>query len=562
MRFFFNKIIILILISITSVTLLAQEKIKLKIIENDDVIVFDEFVDSLSQLRYLQDFYLKLISRGYIETHFDTLEDNSLSLVLKLNKGAQYNWDQMTLGENLQSQNFPFLDSGEFFNSVKLIDGIEKQINFYENNGYPFARVYFDSLSISRQEISGKLVSDLGDYVVIDSVIIKGGAKTSKQFVLRQIGIAKGQVYNESQIKKIDSKLQNIPFIEVIRSSEVFFTKGKATLALYIKDKSASRFDGILGINPDEITGKLTIVGDVKVNLLNAFKRGERVLLNFESIKENTQNYAFEIDYPFLFGTRVGLITSINYFRQDTTFANLNLKGGFSFFLENQQRVYVFANVIQSNSLLAQTTTTNQFQSLQTIYLGFIYEINTLDYRLNPRKGWAASAELNSGNKTIGSPTGNNNEEEDLTSFQIKSDVSVSYFIPVFKKSTVKLGVQSGNIFGESIYDNELYQIGGLNTVRGFNQQSFLVSNYAIVTSEFRYLFDRNSAVFGFFDASFYEKKSVDEFVTDTPFGFGAGVNFQTGAGIFTLTYGLGKQQGNPILIKNGKVHFGFVSLF
>ncbi|MDG1176021.1 MAG: hypothetical protein P8N07_09530 [Flavobacteriales bacterium] len=560
MRFHFHKFFVFLLLITASKALLGQEK--LEVYENNKLIISESFKDSVSQSIYLQNVNLKYISKGYIEFKLDTLENRDDFLKLFLYKGPQYNWDKLSLGKNLQSENFSFSESGKVFNSNSLIDGIDKQLRFYEDNGYPFARVYFDSLRITKERISGKLMSNLGDYFSIDSIVIKGGSKTSKQFILRHIGINKGQTYNESLIRKIDSKLQNIPFIEIIRGSEVFFTKGEATLVLYVKDKSASRFDGILGINPDENTGKITVVGDVKVNLLNAFKRGEKVLLNFESIKANTQNYAFEVDYPFLFGSRVGLITSINYFRQDTTFANLNLKGGFSFFLENQQRISVFANVIQSNSLLSQSSNSNEFQSLQTIYLGVIYELTNLDYRLNPRKGWSAQIELNSGNKTIGSSTGSNDDETNMSSFQIKSDVKASYFIPLFKKSTIKFGVQSGNIFGETIYDNELYQIGGLNTLRGFNQQSFLVSNYAIVTSEFRYLFDRNSAVFGFVDASFYEKKSIDEFVTDTPFGFGAGVNFQTGAGIFTLTYGLGKQLGNPILIKNGKVHFGFVSLF
>jgi outer membrane protein assembly factor BamA len=560
MRFHFHKFFVFLLLITASKALLGQEK--LEVYENNKLIISESFKDSVSQSIYLQNVNLKYISKGYIEFKLDTLENRDDFLKLFLYEGPQYNWDKLSLGKNLQSENFSFSESGKVFNSNSLIDGIDKQLRFYEDNGYPFARVYFDSLRITKERISGKLMSNLGDYFSIDSIVIKGGSKTSKQFILRHIGINKGQTYNESLIRKIDSKLQNIPFIEIIRGSEVFFTKGKATLVLYVKDKSASRFDGILGINPDENTGKITVVGDVKVNLLNAFKRGEKVLLNFESIKANTQNYAFEVDYPFLFGSRVGLITSINYFRQDTTFANLNLKGGFSFFLENQQRISVFANVIQSNSLLSQSSNSNEFQSLQTIYLGVIYELTNLDYRLNPRKGWSAQIELNSGNKTIGSSTGSNDDETNMSSFQIKSDVKASYFIPLFKKSTIKFGVQSGNIFGETIYDNELYQIGGLNTLRGFNQQSFLVSNYAIVTSEFRYLFDRNSAVFGFVDASFYEKKSIDEFVTDTPFGFGAGVNFQTGAGIFTLTYGLGKQLGNPILIKNGKVHFGFVSLF
>ena len=46
------------------------------------------------------------------------------------------------------------------------------------------------------------------------------------------------------------------------------------------------------------------------------------------------------------------------------------------------------------------------------------------------------------------------------------------------------------------------------------------------------------------------------------PYGFGAGISFGTRAGVFSLSYALGSQRGNPILIRAAKIHFGFISLF
>jgi len=50
--------------------------------------------------------------------------------------------------------------------------------------------------------------------------------------------------------------------------------------------------------------------------------------------------------------------------------------------------------------------------------------------------------------------------------------------------------------------------------------------------------------------------------LTDTPIGFGAGTSFETKAGIFSLTYALGRQFNNPVELRGGKIHFGFTSLF
>jgi hypothetical protein len=78
---------------------------------------------------------------------------------------------------------------------------------------------------------------------------------------------------------------------------------------------------------------------------------------------------------------------------------------------------------------------------------------------------------------------------------------------------------------------------------------------------EYRYLVDQNSRVFAFFDQSWYENNAVKYF-NDKPFGFGFGFSFGTNLGIFSISYAQGKQFDNPILIKNGKVHFGYVAYF
>ena len=65
-----------------------------------------------------------------------------------------------------------------------------------------------------------------------------------------------------------------------------------------------------------------------------------------------------------------------------------------------------------------------------------------------------------------------------------------------------------------------------------------------------------------FFDWAYVEQRLKDSFNNDFPFGFGAGLNFETKAGIFGLSYALGKQNNNPIDFKSAKIHFGYVNIF
>jgi hemolysin activation/secretion protein len=105
-------------------------------------------------------------------------------------------------------------------------------------------------------------------------------------------------------------------------------------------------------------------------------------------------------------------------------------------------------------------------------------------------------------------------------------------------------------------------RIGGLRTIRGINEESIFATAWAVSTIEYRLLPEENSAVYLFVDMAWYEYDGSRGYIRDTPLSAGAGFNFETKAGIFTFNYALGKQFDNPVLLRNGKISFGFRSLF
>jgi hemolysin activation/secretion protein len=104
--------------------------------------------------------------------------------------------------------------------------------------------------------------------------------------------------------------------------------------------------------------------------------------------------------------------------------------------------------------------------------------------------------------------------------------------------------------------------MGGLNSLRGFDEESIYASTYAMGNVEWRFLLDKSSFLFGFVNQAFYELALVDKYIKDEPTGFGIGINFETKPGIFSLTYALGKQLNNAVSFRAAKVHFGIVSTF
>ena len=117
-------------------------------------------------------------------------------------------------------------------------------------------------------------------------------------------------------------------------------------------------------------------------------------------------------------------------------------------------------------------------------------------------------------------------------------------------------------LYSPDIFENELYRFGGLKSLRGFDELTLLASQYLIGKIELRYLLEQNSYLALFANGAYYENRSGGNFIHDTPFGFGAGMTFETKLGIFSFNYALGKQFDNPILFRSGKIHFGLVNYF
>jgi len=126
----------------------------------------------------------------------------------------------------------------------------------------------------------------------------------------------------------------------------------------------------------------------------------------------------------------------------------------------------------------------------------------------------------------------------------------------------MKTALQGGWLQTENPFKNELFQIGGYRLLRGFDEQSIYASKYITGTLEYRYLIGLNSFLFGFSDIGWAESNSFSEKEKHGYLGFGMGLTFETKAGLFNITYAVGKRDDLPLSFRQSKIHFGFVSLF
>ena len=265
----------------------------------------------------------------------------------------------------------------------------------------------------------------------------------------------------------------------------------------------------------------------------------------------------------------MGLDLNFKLFQRDTIFIDVTQNAGIQFLLSGNNFFKVFVNnrnlSLVSTSGLEFLPVLPDYADVKTLTYGIGIKHEKTDYRFNPRKGYKLISNIATGTKTIEkNPKIKETLYENikLKSTLYNADLQFDLYIPILKQSTINIGLKSAGMQAQNIFLNEAFRIGGNNTLRGFDEESIYATSYGIGNIEYRFLFEQNSYLFLFGNAAWYELNTKNEYVSDLPYGFGTGVSFQTKAGIFSISYALGKQFDNPLLLRAAKVHFGIVSVF
>jgi hypothetical protein len=207
---------------------------------------------------------------------------------------------------------------------------------------------------------------------------------------------------------------------------------------------------------------------------------------------------------------------------------------------------------------------------------GIGFKKSVYDYFLNPKKGYGIEFSAGVGtkqiiqNSTIKSLALIDNNGKSYSIYdsmkleyiQYKFSFNADWFIPIASRATFRTQLNGAHIEAQNIFFNELYRIGGIRTLKGFDEQSIFASSYLIINTELRYLLQQNSNFMLFWNGAWYRNVARIPVLTDKPFGFGAGLNFETGAGIFSIYYAVGSQFNSQIEFNQAKIHFGFVNYF
>jgi hemolysin activation/secretion protein len=121
--------------------------------------------------------------------------------------------------------------------------------------------------------------------------------------------------------------------------------------------------------------------------------------------------------------------------------------------------------------------------------------------------------------------------------------------------------VSRGFIQNENLLLNDLFRLGGLKTIRGFNENFFYAISFGYISLEQHLFSGENLFLMAFVEAGILENSYFASSI-DRPISFGAGLNLETGSGLFRFIYGLGRSNLQPLEFSYSRTHFGYLARF
>jgi len=537
-----------------------------------------EYVHKLSQL---------LMTKGYISASVDSVWEDSSSVSILLFIGKKYKWDSLHVDEknwlllnNLGYSKTSF--NNKPFDQQKVNVVYNQLLDYFSNSGYPFAKIFLDSVQMNDNSISATLKIERGELYHVDTINIYGNVKLTKNFVTHYLGIDEKSVYQQSKIDKINGRFAELMFVQQSQPYSLRMLNTGAELNFYLQSKASNQINALIGFLPanQQNGGKLLVTGEAQLNLHNPFGNGETLAVDWQQLQPKSPRLDLLFERPYLFHSSLGFKTNFELYKRDSFFLNIHFQAGVFYNISTKQSVSVFVQLNKSNVLSVDTTLVILTRQLPDVIdytetsLVFAYSFNNTNYRFNPRKGNELTFTTSFGKKYI-------HENNSIlaikdTSFNYKtlydtvqqngytfrSTLSAAHYFPLGKQATFKTAFNGGWFQSPNYFQNELFQIGGFRLLRGFDEESIYTNLYAVGTFEYRYLIGQNSWYFVFTDAGYAAYQSSTTNFHHTYLGIGTGLAFETKTGIFNISYAVGKRNDLNFDLRQSKIHIGFVSLF
>ena len=493
-------------------------------------------------------FSKKLLSSGFLESEVvDNGKLNDSTFFFKYSLGKRTKFIHIYIGRKFadflelksDTLKMAFLESESFLNMT---------LKKLEVKGFSLAKVKLIDFKNSNGIVSANLEIDLGEKRNVNDIVINGYDKFPEGHKQNIKRLYRNKVFNQQNLEKVNRDFNQFRFVKQTKYPEILFTKDSTKIYVYLEKAKANTFDGFIGFNNDE-TKKVVFTGYLDLSLQNILNTGEKIALYWKSDGKDQKTFNLGVELPYIFKTPVGIKAQLNIFKQDSTFQTTQTNIDLGYFFNYNSRLYLGYQSAESSDIqnLNLSTLNDYTNSFVTTNYEFL-EFKNDDF-LFPEKI----------NFNIKFGTGKRNAKLQ-TNVQYFASLNLKYNFYLNSKNIINIKSQNYYLQSDTYIINELQRFGGINSIRGFNENSLQANAFSSILTEYRYVLSPSIYVHSIIDYGYFQDKTTN--LDDNLLGLGFGFGLLTKNGLFNIVYANGSTKGQAIKLSNSIIHISLKANF
>lgn len=494
----------------------------------------------------------KLKRFGFLENEIlENKKQNDSTFLFKFQLGQRTKSIHIYIGRNSELQKLGILENTEdtlkfAFNETETF--LTNTLNTLERRGYSLAKLQLVNLKKQKGILLADLSFETEKLRQVNDIVINGYDKFPeghKKEIKRRY---RNKVFNQESLKNIHNDFNQFQFVTQTKYPEILFMNDTTKVYVYVEKSKPNRFDGFIGFGNDD-NGDLKVNGYLDLLLVNSLNVGERFNLYWKSDGNDQKTFNVNIELPYIFRSPLGIKAQLNIFKQDSTFQNTQTAIDLGYYFNYNTRLYVGYQSTESNDIqnLNSSTITDFDNSFFTSNFEFT-KFRNEDF-LFPDKTLI----------NIKGGIGKRNSEASKNN-QFFTNIDLRHNFYLNNKNIVAIRSQNFLLQSDSYITNELFRFGGINSIRGFNENSLQANLFSSILTEYRYVLAPTIYIHSIIDFGYYQDKTT--YNDGNLLGLGFGFGLLTKNGLFNIVYANGSTGNQQIKLSNSIVQISFKARF
>lgn len=444
---------------------------------------------------------------------------------------------------------------GRVLDPTRLEADLAEILARYESEGFALATASVDSIGlIDDQRMAVRIRISKGRRLRLKRVELPEGARTSASFVSKLIGHRQGALLEQYDPELIRRRLDETELYESVGEPQLIVEPDSGVvLFIPIEEGDPGSFDLVLGYLPPEgPSGDGRLIGNGRLELRNLLGGGRRISVRLNRLPNQVSSIDVGAGDPFLFGIPLGVEGRFHGIEQDSTYGKQSYQGELAY--RFQGGLSAFGGFSREVTRPGQAGLRLAPSGRQVIprsdawFLGLGMRYTSLDRRVNPTRGIFLETNLESGSKEL---TDRRISGSDTTSIvrsidQKRLQATTRMYVPAWGRQVLVVGADAGLLISDSYDRSDLFRFGGATSLRGYDEERFLGRAVARGLAEYRFLIDRASYAYTFFDLGYVDRPETPDLEAESGFhpGYGIGIQFRTALGLVNVSAALNPDAG------------------